>query len=440
MNPPATHPETGVDPGTAAGTGTPGAPMRSGRLSTILAAHTVTDFFSFLFIPILSVLEGRLDLTSKQGAIILALGAICSGLVQPVVAWLGDRYDTRLLSPLALATAVVSISMVGQATEFWHLVVIQIVGAAGIGAFHPAAAAAVGQLSGRKRSLGVSLFFCTGMAGGVLGNNLSPLMQQRIGLPNYVWLMIPGLLATLALAWAIRRVPHRHHTATAQQQSWSTQEARARWFAVGVLYAGNVVRFTVNMMLVQLVIRWTEHTVLLREGATELTPVFRESASQINGPMQGAMQIGMAGGGLLAGGLLRKHHEKAAIVAVPIAGALAVLAFPFAHGAADRLGVASILMPAAFVLAVAAGVGYAGVVPVTIALAQRLLPHRTALASGLMLGGAWGFAAVGPPLAQWLINTFGLTQAFAVSAVLLALGGGISLALPSKLLSRVNPH
>ncbi|QKK09837.1 MAG: hypothetical protein HND58_17880 [Planctomycetota bacterium] len=78
--------------------------------------------------------------------------------------------------------------------------------------------------------------------------------------------------------------------------------------------------------------------------------------------------------------------------------------------------------------------------PVTIALAQRLLPHRTALASGLMLGGAWGIAAIGPPIAQLLINTLGLTPAFAITAALLAVAGLMSLALPSKLLSRVSPH
>lgn len=415
-------------------------PARLERLTTILGAHTVTDFFSFLFIPILSVLEGRLDMTREQGAIILSTGAVCSGLIQPFVAWLGDRYDTRLLSPLSLATAVISISLVGQATAFWHLLVIQIIGTAGIGAFHPAAAAAVGQLSGRKRSLGVSLFFFTGMAGGVLGNNLSPVMQHRLGLPSYIWLMIPGLLSAAALAWAIRRVPHRHHTATAQHASWSAEESKARWFAVGVLYIGNVLRFTVNMMLVQLIVRWTEQAVLVREAATELTPLLRESASQLNGPMQGAMQIGMAGGGLVAGAFLRTHHEKAAIVATPIVGALAVAAFPYTPGVVDRADMASLLMPLAFVLAIATGVGYAGVVPVTIALAQRLLPHRTALASGLMLGGAWGFAAVGPPIAEQLTQKLGLTSAFVITAGLLAFAGAMSAALPSRLLARVSPH
>lgn len=410
------------------------------RAGVTIGVHTVVDFFSFLFIPIMSVLEGRLALTPVQGAIILAAGSICSGFIQPVVAWLGDRLDTRMLCPISMATAVIAISLVGYAQSFEQLLLIQIVGTAGIGGFHPAAAAAVGQLSGRKRSLGVSLFFCMGMAGGVLGNNLSPLLAKHFGLPSYVWLIIPGLLAAAVVAIAIRRVPHRHGDAHSQRSGWVPGEARTRWLAVGVLYVGNILRFTVNMMMVQLIIRWTERVALLRADATVLTESVRESASTINGPMQGAMQIGMAVGGLSAGALLRKHHEKAALIVVPLLGAIAVAGFPFVGWFAESVGIAKVTSTLAFALAVATGLGYAGVVPVTIALAQRLLPHRTALASGLMMGGAWGFAAIGPVTAQKLVDLFGLTIAFFVTAGVLCVAGLLSLGLSSKLLERVSPH
>jgi MFS transporter, FSR family, fosmidomycin resistance protein len=412
---------------------------RPARLGVVLGVHTLTDFFSFLFIPIMSVLEGRLAMTPAQGAIIIGAGSICSGLIQPVVAWAGDRLDTRMLSPIALAVAVLSISMVGQATEFWHLLVIQIVGTAGIGAFHPAAVAAVGQLSGRRRSLGVSLFFFCGMAGGVLGNNFSPLMERTIGLPGYMWLIAPGLVGVGLLTWAIRRVPHRHQDAAQVRSTWTPLESAQRWSALGVLYVGNVIRFTVNMMMVQLIIRWTEQVVLAREGVATLDPLLRQSASQLNGPMQGAMQLGMALGGLGAGILLRTHHERAALVAVPLVGALAVAGFPYA-GALSELGGVALLLPIAFVLAMATGVGYAGTAPLTIALAQRLLPHRTGLASGVMMGGAWGLAAVGPPLAQMLVKTIGLTPAFWVTAGVLASSGLLSLRLSPALLARISPH
>lgn len=414
--------------------------MRPVRFGATIATHTVVDFFSFLFIPIMSVLEGRLTMTPAQGAAIIAAGSVCSGFVQPLAAWLGDRFDTRLLGPAAFAMAVVAISLVGYAKSFEHLLAIQIIGTIGIGAFHPTAAAAVGQLAGRRRSLGVSLFFVAGMLGGVSSNMLSPQLAKHLGLTRYVWLMIPGLLAVALMVWAIARVPHRHHDAHAQRASWSAGESRERWGAVALLYAGNVLRFTVNMMMVQLLIRWCEQLALSRAGLTELTEAVRQSASTINGPMQGAMQIGMAAGGLSAGAFLRKHHERRALVVVPIVGALAIIAFPHAGAIAEGLAAPGVLSALAFVLAMATGVGYAGTVPVTIALAQRLLPHRTGLASGLMLGGAWGFAAVGPPLAQWLIGAVGLTPAFLVTAALLAAAGLLSLALPGRLLARISPH
>lgn len=418
----------------------PAIALRPLRLGATIGTHTVVDFFSFLFIPIMSVLEGRLDLTSRQGAIIISVGSICSGFVQPLIAWAGDKLDTRVLGPAAFAVAVVAISLVGHARTFEHLLLIQILGTLGIGAFHPTAAAAVGQLAGRRRSLGVSIFFCAGMAGGVAGNLLSPHMASHWGLPAYTRLIIPGLLAVAVMLWAVARVPHRHHDAHTQRASWAPGEARARWLAVGLLYVGNVLRFTVNMMMVQLLIRWCEQLALARAGGGELTAAIRESASTINGPMQAAMQLGMAAGGLSAGAFLRTHHEKAALAVVPLAGALAIAAFPHAGQVADALGTPAMLSTVAFLLAVATGVGYAGTVPVTVALAQRLLPHRTGLASGLMMGGAWGFAAMGPPLAQKLIDTAGLTPTFLVTALALAGAGVLSLGLPGRLLARISPH
>ncbi|HZW08894.1 MAG TPA: MFS transporter [Phycisphaerales bacterium] len=408
---------------------TPSLPVRAVPLAATAGSHAVIDFFSALIIPIMSVLEGRLEMTHAQGALILAVGSLCSGFVQPLVAWLSDRLDQRMLGPISFAVAVIATSLVGRVQSYEQLMLVQIVGTLGIGAFHPVAAAAMGRLSGRRRSLGVSVFFCAGIAGGVAGHLSSPLIAGRLGMGAYLWLMIPGLLACLALAWAVRRVSHRPQDADALWAAWPAGESAARWRAVWVLYFGNVLRFTVNMMLIQLFIRWSEHAALSRDPGAVLDEAGREAASLINGPIQAAMQVGMAVGGLSAGAFLRRHHEKGALIAVPAAGALAVAAFPFAGG-----------VWAPYALSLATGVGFAGVVPVTIALAQRLLPHRTGLASGLMMGGAWGFAGVGPPLAQWIDLRWGLSTAFIAAAALLFVAGLLSTALPAKLLARISPH
>jgi hypothetical protein len=87
----------------------------------------------------------------------------------------------------------------------------------------------------------------------------------------------------------------------------------------------------------------------------------------------------------------------------------------------------------AFVLAAVAGWGYGGVIPITISLAQRLLPHRTSLASGLMMGGAWMVAGAGPFVARSVDDRFGLGPSFLVVAAMLVVAGVLGLLVRGEL-------
>ncbi len=392
------------------------------RLSLVWVAHAVVDFFAAIIVPLLTVLEGRLALSPMQGAILLGVGSVCSGGIQPIVAALTDRFDTRKLGTIGLAVAAVAIGLVGHAESYAQLLVLQIVGTMGIGAFHPVAAAASGHLAASRRSAGVAVFFAAGMIGSIGGSLFAPFFSRRFGLPALVWTIPPGVLAALCLGWAIHSIPHRHDGAHDAHRALTAAARRARWRAIGLLYCGNALRFTVNMALVQLAVRLCEQIALREAGASVLDQALRTRASTLNGPMQAAMVIGMGAGGLGLGMILPRRHEKAALVLVPLAGALALGAIPFAG-------------PVGMWAAVAlSGLGFAGVIPLTIALAQRLLPHRTGLASGLMMGGAWMIAAVGPWLAELLRRELGLPGAFGVVAGLLAGAGLVSLALPGRVL------
>jgi len=377
---------------------------------------------------------------------VLALGSVCSGVIQPIVAMLSDRYNTRLLGTIGFLVAVVSVSMIGFVNSFAMLLVVQCVSSAGIGAFHPPAAAAAGHLSGKKRTLGVSCFFLAGMLGGVCGNTLSPLWVNVFspiiggepmvgrGLKSLAFFMIPGLAAVVILGWAIHNAPHSHADAHKNHAELSDRERRLRWFAVSLLYMSNVLRFTVNMILLYLYISWTERYVLARSGgglalgAGELSESLGLEASTFFGILVGSMQVGMGSIGLAAGFLLRTRHEKAALVLMPSVGAIALLGAPLVDGL--PMGVAA----AAIVLAMLAGVGFGSMIPVSISLAQRLLPHRTGLASSLMLGGAWMFAATGPFIARWAEGQFGLAGAFWFTAGVLVLSGLIVIALPGRVI------
>ncbi len=417
-------------------------PGRAWRASSAIGAHTVIDTFSFVLIALMPVFATRLDLSDKQAALLLGVGSVTSGVIQPIVAWASDRLNTRSLGTIAMVIAVVCIGLMGHARSFGELLTLQALGAMGVGAFHPPAAAAVGALAGSRRTLGMSIFFLAGMIGGMTGNFLSPKYADAFGVQALVWLIVPGLLVTALLALAIHPVSHRAHDAHETHASLTADDRRERWQVVWILYAGNVIRFTVNMALVYLIIAWSRRFVLAGTDATSLNPELALQASQLNGPLQASMQVGMGGAGLVAGLVLRPAFEKRALFLLPMLGAAAIVLIPYAERASfiDTLDTATLGRGAetlVFALCVLAGVGFGGLVPVTMAIAQRMLPHRTSLASGLMLGGAWCFAAVGPTIAERLHHALGLERAFLVTAAALAAAGIIAIALPSRVLSRL---
>jgi MFS family permease len=143
------------------------------------------------------------------------------------------------------------------------------------------------------------------------------------------------------------------------------------------------------------------------------------------GELNALNMLGMGVGGFAAGVLVRRGREKRPIVLVPLLLAPAIALFPLAGRGTGYL------------LALAAGVGHASVHPLTTSLAQRLLPHRTSLASSLTMGGAWAVAMLAPPAAQWALTAIGLGWTFVLAAALLASSGVVALLLPKKLIRRV---
>ncbi len=424
------------------------------RLWTPIAAHAVTDFLSFVTVALMPLLAVRLGMTIEQKALLLGLGAAASGAIQPVVAWIGDRFDSRAAGTVGLGVAAVCVGLLGYARSFEQLLGLYFVAVLGVGAFHPASAAAVGQLAGRRRSAMLSVFFLFGMIGGISGNVLSPHyvlaagalsgatgeQATDAGMRALVWLALPGLAAAAALAWAIHAIPHRHVDAHSVHAGLSQSDRRRRWAAFWLLYLCNVIRFTVNQMLVYLVIEWVERMTRVNAGVAALDVELGQRASESNGPLQAAMQVGMGFGGLALGFLLPARIEKAAFIVIPIIGAAAIAAFPHADGLLDHGRWA--VLAVAGVFAVVAGFGFGSLVPVSMSLGQRLLPHRTSLASGMMLGGAWSIAFVGPQVARAIHAGVdgNLERGFLVAGAVLSLAGALAVAIPGRLLREVAPH
>lgn len=396
------------------------------RMATVLASHTLVDIYAQFIPPIIALLEVRCELTRWQTASLLSFASISSGLSQPLAAWLSDSFDSRLFAPLGLAMGAVCLSCIGLANSYATLLLLYITGMIGVGMYHPVGASSMGhlseQLGAHRRSLGVSFFFVAGMIGGILGAMLSPAITARPGgFDALRWMAVPGVIVAVVLLAAIRRTPHRDHARHVTEDLGST--ISRRWRMIIILYFSNAMRFTTNMALFYLYVRWAQSLIGGLHPQFDEQAVARDAAP-IAGNLVALTIVGMAVGGLSAGALVQSGRERWPMVLTPILLAPLIALFPFA----GQWG--------GYALAVCAGIGFAAMMPVAISLSQRLLPHRTSLASALMMGGAWTLALTGPLIAEWMVASsgYGLRGAFIVVAGILAASGLVCTVLDGKLL------
>ncbi len=405
------------------------APRKQGRLASLtsvlpsigshsrslLAAHVAVDWYAAMVPSILGLLEVHCHLRPSQTAWLFGIGSLSSGLSQPLCAWLSDRYDWRGFGGLGVMLAAVFICLIGAATNFGTLLPIYVVGMFGVGMFHPIAAASMGALCERRQSMNLSLFFIFGMAGGVLGATFTPRLIAWTGGFSVLALgIVPGLILAWLLHRTIRCLPHRHPSH--RMVSFLRSEIKARWTLVGLLYVASVLRFAVNLAAVYLYVRWVQNFVRAEHAGWTPSEI-ANFAAPIVGNLNACLILGMALGGMGSGFFIRQGQERWPLVLCPVVFAPAVFLFPHAN------------LAGSYVLSILIGIGFAAMIPVSIGLGQRLLPHRTSLASSFMMGGAWAVAMLGPRLAEFGIQHMGIATTFYWAGAVLCLAGLVLLPL-----------
>ncbi|MGI9427191.1 MAG: MFS transporter [Bythopirellula sp.] len=388
----------------------------------VLIAHTVVDALGALLPSSLGLVEARFQLTTKQTAWLMGIGPLCSGLAQPLCALLSDRFATRQLGVWGVVLAVLGIGALGLASDFWSLVLVYAFGVIGIGMYHPVAAATIGHLWHTRRTSAISIFFVAGMLGSGLGAFVWPrFLSTASGFEMLPLVVAPLILLAIALhrSFAYLQPVHVH------QQTTVTSSTAVPWTMVAILYVSAVLRFCVNVALIYLFVRWAQSHVAVLHADWSRDAVAKSAAPRV-GNLNAAMFVGMAIGGLSAGMLVRPGKEKRPMIWVPVLFSPVIGLFPF------------LPLEAGYLLAIVAGVGFSAMIPVTIALAQQLMPQRTNLASSLMMGGAWAVSMLGPTFAEMGVARFGLPTTFVATAVTLAIAGLVCVPLATESTSDSN--
>jgi len=356
------------------------------RTSLLFLGHFLNDGFASFYAPLLPLLIDRLDLSLTFAGLLATVRIVSNSLIQPGLGYIVDRAQRPFLVILGPILTVTAMAFIGRAERVWQLLVIMLVAGLGTAMFHPAGAALAVAGNANRRGLIMAFF----SSGGTLGGAVAPLaivsFTHTFGLARTPWLLLAGLAIVLAFALPLRReLPDPVRTSHEAFRFRTLPPRLIRLWFVIVLSAMCNTAFSSFLAVL----------VVERGGSA-----FAGGATISVFLLLGAIA------GFLAGHLSDRFGRKAVIIASLALTTPLLLAF--LHG------------PVSLLLPFVAGAGFFGFssVPVGVVAAQEMLPGRTGLVSGLVMGLAWGVGGLALTPIGWLADHLGIVPVMSVVALL----------------------
>jgi FSR family fosmidomycin resistance protein-like MFS transporter len=324
----------------------------------LAVVHVVNDAITAILGALLPTLQVEFDLGPTALALIVGTFWIASSVTQPLFGALAEDIGARAIGALGVLLASLFLSLIGVAPEIWVVFVLLVIGGMGSAALHPVGTTVSGA-GARNRTLGVALFTAGGMVGFAAGPILILYLVSHFGTDATPWLMIPGVLLSVAVFFALPQWEPHGRRPLRSLFDFSLVRGPVGLLALGGSFASVAfVTFTSSLPL------W----IVEEHGY--------ESDDPLIGWILGAFALA-AGVGALLGGLLAPRIGRR----VTVVGSLALTAVPLLALLALDPGT-----PVFFAAAATAGILIYVSSPVKVVVAQELAPGAPAAAAGMILG------------------------------------------------------
>jgi FSR family fosmidomycin resistance protein-like MFS transporter len=373
-------------------------------LAALTAAHLLVDTFAASVHPLWPDLERRLGGGPGMIQAAFLLWSLTTSASQLVFGYLGDRHRGDWLLWAGPMVGVACMGAIGLSDSLPALGGLLILGGLGVAAFHPEAAAAVGQAMPESRSRAMSLF----ATGGFLGQSIGPLgsgwMSERFGLPSLAWNVLWGvLLVALLLPW-LKPFSGGPGVEKPGRGAALPELLRASGGRLGTLMGVGILR------------------TLPAAGVPIALAFLLEARGAGNariGLVQSAFLGGIGLGGLACAALVGRHRERLVLWLLPMLAVPLLAACPAVDG--------PILVAVSGALGLVVGLG----LPVFISYGQQLVPEGPRVASSITMGVTWGLGGALVAGIMALSDRVGQPDlAFVAFALASMLAGIASLRLP----------
>lgn len=380
--------------------------MRTFNLRVLLLlslGHCMTDIYQSALPAVLPFLKDRLGLSYTTAGVILIASNVASSVVQPLFGLVADKKEKPLMLPLGCLCAGMGLSLLAVPPQYALILALVLVSGLGVAAYHPEGFKTASYFTGEKRATGMSIFSVGGNLGFALGPIATLFVVKHYGFSFLPLMMIPALIFVVLVTvfWKTIQVPERT-TSAAKKAGAATSDASA-YLALAVVISAVIMRSWTQFGLITYIpFYYIDHLKGDPLYAGKLLSVF--------------LLCGVVG--TLAGARLADRWGHTLFVTVSFA--LTSLILPFIFLAKGIL---------LFVVFGASGLILISSFAVTMAMAQRLLPDKVGMASGLMAGFAIGTGGIGVTLLGVIADSYGVPAALKCIMLLPVLGLVLSLCI-----------
>lgn len=383
--------------------------VKKSYLQVILLAmgHFFNDFYCNFLPILLPILIPKLGLSlTLSGALVMVM-SLSANVLQPVFGYFMDKYNFNKIMPLIIPFGAVFICLTNWASNFIVLAVLIGLSGLAVSTFHPMGAGLVSKVApDGKISTCISIF----VAGGSFGFALAPILlvyfMQMYSLDYLPILIIPAIILGVLM----------YSSGLSKARFVNEQVAKNMHF--------NLAQILQNKPLMLLNISMGLRAWLFTALVTflPLWAIEKGCDNTLSGWILTIYLCGSVIGGLIGGALNDKIGYKKVILWALIFTLIPTMYFLFAQQI-------NILMYIA--LFVGGGLVMAAN-PGAIVWGQDLLPDNPGMVSGMMLGLSFGLGGFGTMLTGSLAESYGLTMALALTAILLVISIVLVYLTPEK--------
>ncbi len=378
--------------------------IRNQALIALMLGHFTNDMLGGVLPMLYPVVKDRFQIGNGEVGLLMLAYAGTASLFQPLFGHVADRISVRWLPPLVLMWSASFVSLYGFAGSFELLLVIAALAGFGSAAYHPIGATNATIVSDpRTRNSALSIYTVGGSIGYAIGPLVAAALIGGFGARGTAGLLVPGAAGATLVWWGMSRV-------VAQRQA---VVARATAITAGPVVWRDLTRVVAIVMMRS----WAFLALL------QFLPIWFDSLGygrSFYGPLATVMILAGAFGTMVGGALADRFGGRAVVAGSQMLCVPLLLLFAGFPGAIS------------FAIGGLFGFFSDSSLAVTLASAQRLLPGRTGVASGIILGLGFITGGIGVPVTGFVADRIGIAPALGMLSLLAGGAAVMAWTLPSR--------